>query len=417
MIKILKNNLNKIFVGVLAVAMLAGVGVALKPGKTVKAATIQKDLLETVNVLAISGTELQFSVYTDPEYNIPSSFSFSNNFSLGEVIVLESAPSSGRITAAYVDQQSGGDTLRFNYNKDFNSNSLDCLYYMSGPHPKTVVSENVIQVALDPIFFDYPKNSLVLGETYYIVVNISGLISGSLSSCWFIHEFDYVANSVPLPTPPEIEGETFVGWYWDTDFTIPYRGEPLYNDADLYALYSTDICTVTFNTNGGSAVSSVQLNAGTAYTPAVKPTRAGYGFDGWFRDSGLAIPYINGTVVMYNITLYAKWIKLCTVTFIVKGDVFAQIDVLAGVSFYKVNEQINAATGSTVSFYNVSMTGLVTDDVIIYGTTGETAAAQIKGFFAENWYWFTIGGVAFAGLIVFGVLFGGQAGKAGYRRR
>jgi uncharacterized repeat protein (TIGR02543 family) len=74
---------------------------------------------------------------------------------------------------------------------------------------------------------------------------------------------------------------------------------------------STDITPhykVTFDSNGGSAVSgqSVIFN-GRATRPDVPTRNDGYTFVDWYSNSGLTTLYDFSTPVTQNITLYAKW--------------------------------------------------------------------------------------------------------------
>ena len=66
--------------------------------------------------------------------------------------------------------------------------------------------------------------------------------------------------------------------------------------------------TVTFNTDGGSAVASQQVLEGDkAAKPTTDPTKSGYTFDGWYSDSGLTKSYDFNSTVNSAITIYAKW--------------------------------------------------------------------------------------------------------------
>jgi uncharacterized repeat protein (TIGR02543 family) len=38
------------------------------------------------------------------------------------------------------------------------------------------------------------------------------------------------------------------------------------------------------------------------------PSRDGYVFGGWYQDAAFTVPFIPGTAVSHDITLYAKWI-------------------------------------------------------------------------------------------------------------
>ena len=65
--------------------------------------------------------------------------------------------------------------------------------------------------------------------------------------------------------------------------------------------------TVTFNTNGGSAVLSVQVSSGGTLQSPATPVRADSVFEGWYSDSGLTIKAIFPYTVSQDVTLYARW--------------------------------------------------------------------------------------------------------------
>ncbi len=68
---------------------------------------------------------------------------------------------------------------------------------------------------------------------------------------------------------------------------------------------SISICTITFDTKGGSEVSAITQNYGTSVSaPATVPTKAGYTFKFWSAD---AINEYNFTTISSSITLYAVW--------------------------------------------------------------------------------------------------------------
>lgn len=78
--------------------------------------------------------------------------------------------------------------------------------------------------------------------------------------------------------------------------------------------------TVTFNSNGGSAVGNQTIeHNGKASEPVVDPTRTGYTFVGWFKD-GIETPFNFSTPITENLTLTAKWKAIqYTVTFDANG--------------------------------------------------------------------------------------------------
>lgn len=64
--------------------------------------------------------------------------------------------------------------------------------------------------------------------------------------------------------------------------------------------------TVTFDSNGGTAVAAQSLASGQKVQRAF-PTRSGYEFAGWFTDAALTREYKFDADVTGSLTLYAKW--------------------------------------------------------------------------------------------------------------
>ena len=79
---------------------------------------------------------------------------------------------------------------------------------------------------------------------------------------------------------------------------------------------------VTFDTNGGSAVQSVNVTDGARIEKPNDPTKPGYSFKGWYRENTYLQEWNFSTdVVTTDLTLYAKWEALpkYTVTFDPQG--------------------------------------------------------------------------------------------------
>lgn len=66
--------------------------------------------------------------------------------------------------------------------------------------------------------------------------------------------------------------------------------------------------TVTFVTNGGTNVNSIEVDAGSTVTLPTT-TRDGYTFEGWYKDQAFNTAFTEGTTITANTTLYAKWVK------------------------------------------------------------------------------------------------------------
>ena len=96
----------------------------------------------------------------------------------------------------------------------------------------------------------------------------------------------------------------FLGWYnGDTlyDFTSPVT-----EDLNLTAKWQIIKYTVTFDTDGGSAVESIKVNGGSAATKPQDPAKEGYIFLGWYNGEAA---YNFSSVISADLTLVAKWEK------------------------------------------------------------------------------------------------------------
>ncbi|GAA0076941.1 hypothetical protein UT300005_13190 [Clostridium sp. CTA-5] len=67
---------------------------------------------------------------------------------------------------------------------------------------------------------------------------------------------------------------------------------------------------VTFDSNGGSKVSSITgIKPGKTIDLPDEPTRDGYEFDGWYKDEDFDKEFTDDTKVRSNLKLHAKWVK------------------------------------------------------------------------------------------------------------
>jgi len=85
---------------------------------------------------------------------------------------------------------------------------------------------------------------------------------------------------------------------------------------------STSSYTLTFDTNGGSAVAAISRSSGTSVDlSAYLPTREGYSFGGWYADAGLTQP-VSSVTLAADTTVYAKWNWINPFTDVKEGDYF-----------------------------------------------------------------------------------------------
>ncbi len=109
-------------------------------------------------------------------------------------------------------------------------------------------------------------------------------------------------TTVAKPADPTAEGYTFGGWYkeagcihaWDFDNDV------VAGTTTLFAYWSINSYTITFNSNGGTSVASITQNYGTSVTAPANPTKTGYTFAGW-------VPAVPSTMPASNTECVAQW--------------------------------------------------------------------------------------------------------------
>lgn len=80
--------------------------------------------------------------------------------------------------------------------------------------------------------------------------------------------------------------------------------------SDYGVVYIAEIYTVTFDSKGGSPVSSSRVQKGATYmTMPANPTKADATFDGWYKDEDCTIPFDRSEAINSDMTLYAKWFQ------------------------------------------------------------------------------------------------------------
>ncbi len=106
-----------------------------------------------------------------------------------------------------------------------------------------------------------------------------------------------------LPTPTRT-GYTFTGWNSVSDgMGTSYTSSTIYeisNDSTIFAQWTINQYTLTFNSASGSAVSPITQDYATAITPPAHPTKTGYAFTAWD-------PVIPDTMPASNQAHTAQW--------------------------------------------------------------------------------------------------------------
>ena len=100
------------------------------------------------------------------------------------------------------------------------------------------------------------------------------------------------------PAAPAKTGYTFAGWYLEGEkFNF---NTPVTKDMTLTARWTANQYTITFDTDGGSAIEPITQDYGTAITAPEAPTKTGYTFAGWN-------PVLPAAMPAENLTITAQW--------------------------------------------------------------------------------------------------------------
>ena len=160
----------------------------------------------------------------------------------------------------------------------------------------------------------------VWAKNYTVSYNANGG-SGAPGNQTKVHGVSLTLSS----TKPTRGGYTFQGWSITKDGAVKYAAGAAYTDnaaVTLYAVWKLNTYTVKYDANGGSGAPGNQTKThGTNLTlSTAKPSRSGYIFKGWSTTKDGAVAYAAGATYTANaaITLYAKWAKAYTVSYVAK---------------------------------------------------------------------------------------------------
>jgi uncharacterized repeat protein (TIGR02543 family) len=140
--------------------------------------------------------------------------------------------------------------------------------------------------------------------------------------------FNANGGSPPVPTSKEVTfgqpygelattsrtGYSFAGWFTAASGGTEVTADTIVTtttDHTLYAQWTADTITVTFNANGGSppVPTSKEVTFGQPYGELATTSRTGYSFNGWFTAASGGTQITADTIVTTatDHTLYAQW--------------------------------------------------------------------------------------------------------------
>lgn len=183
------------------------------------------------------------------------------------------------------------------------------------------------------------------------------------------------------------EGEEATTMTFSVDLSgVAYYQAPSHGGSGSSGGSASTTYTLTFETNGGSAISKVTKNKGTTIDLAqYAPTKSGATFEGWYADKGLT-QKITSVKLDANTTVYAKWTET-PVSSLPFGDVKSG-DWFYNDVKYVYEKGMMAGTAADVFAPNATTTRamIVT---ILYRLEGSPAVTGTSAFVdvpAGQWY-------------------------------
>ena len=143
--------------------------------------------------------------------------------------------------------------------------------------------------------------------------------------------------------------------YWMVDnVQIDNTYTPTQNTT-VYAKMTANKYTISFESNGGSEVSSYNRDYGTEVGPLPTPTKLGNTFIGWYKNSNLTSEVTSDTIVTGDMKIYAKWNPYYTVTLNANGGKFDDDETTRQVVYQNTTTEKYSHTS------NISDTGIRSD--------------------------------------------------------
>ena len=151
-----------------------------------------------------------------------------------------------------------------------------------------------------------------------IEYTISYVLNGGTNADDAITTFTVKSDEITLLAPTR-EGYSFDGWYnaetGGDKVTVIEAGS--IGNITLYARWTTESHTVSFNSDGGSTVDNITVNHGEKVTAPKAPTKDGYAFAGWYVGD---TAYDFNTAVTADVVLTAKWDAIeYTISYVLNG--------------------------------------------------------------------------------------------------
>ncbi|GHV72368.1 hypothetical protein AGMMS49928_29100 [Spirochaetia bacterium] len=116
-------------------------------------------------------------------------------------------------------------------------------------------------------------------------------------------------TKITAPAVPTKADNTFAAWYKEVELTNQWNFavDTVTANTTLYAKWTINTYTVTYNTQGGSTVTAQEVNANSQLNKPSDPTKEGFVFDNWYTDATGGAVVNWPLTVTGDITVYARW--------------------------------------------------------------------------------------------------------------
>ena len=167
-------------------------------------------------------------------------------------------------------------------------------------------------------------------------------------------------------------GYVFIGWYTKEngggEKILPSTIVTNESAHTLYAYWSNDAYTVSFDSNGGSSCKEVPVVFDEKYGTLQTPERQYYNFDGWYtaKTGGTKVDESSVVATSGDHTLYARWTrKTVVVTYILGDGSTKPVTYELGVK-YSTNMPTTSKTGYTFGgwYFDNGKTKAVGDSIV-----------------------------------------------------
>lgn len=233
-------------------------------------------------------------------------------------------------------------------------------------------------------------NGSTVVEIYYnrkinnLLWNVNG---GNTLTGTFTQGNVMYGTTIDKPTTPTRTGYAFGGWYKDAGLTVALEENATMpaTDLTLTAKWNVNQYTISFNSNGGSAVAAITKDYGSVVTAPAQPTREGYNFAGWKLNG---VEYTFTTMPAEDITLIADWTVISNTPYTVEH----YREELDG-SYPAIpneTENFTGSNGATVTAVPKGTTGFTYDSsvsgTISSGTIAEDGSLVLRLYYKRNSY-------------------------------